>query len=69
MQFPPLTFSDLSMLLIVDAILLLFITELASPRYGLTNLTLNKKKLRTAGFALSLFFLITFVIRIIEIIS
>lgn len=68
MQFPPLTFSDLSLLLIVDAILLLFIAELASPRYGLTYLTLNKRKLRIAAFTFGILFFITVAIRIVEII-
>jgi hypothetical protein len=69
MQLPPLTFSDLSLLLAVDAILLLFTAELALPRYGLTNLTINKKKLRTAAFTIGILFLITVAIKIIEIIA
>ena len=68
MQFPPLTFFDFSMLLVVDAILLLFTAEFTLPRYGVTNLTINKKKLRTAALALCILFLITFAIRLIEII-
>jgi hypothetical protein len=52
MQLPPLTFSDLSLLLVVGAIILLITAELASPHYGLTNLTINKKKLRNAALTI-----------------
>jgi hypothetical protein len=69
MQLPPLTFLDLSLLLTVDAIILLIIAELASPHYGLTNLTINKKKLRNAALTTSLLFLVTVAIRIINIIT
>ena len=69
MQLPPLTFLDLSLLLTVDAIILLIIAELASPQYGLTNLTINKKKLRNAALTTGLLFLVTVVIRIINIIT
>jgi hypothetical protein len=68
-QLPPLTFSDLSLLLTVDAIILLIIAELASPSYGLTNLTINKKKLKNAALATGLLFLVTVAIRIINIIT
>jgi hypothetical protein len=53
----------------VDAIILLIIAELASPQYGLTNLTINKKKLRNAALTTGLLFLVTVVIRIINIIT
>jgi hypothetical protein len=69
MQFPPLIFSDLSFLLAVDAIILLLIILLASPSSPLKNLTLNKKKLRTAAIALGILFLLTVTIRAIEIIA
>jgi hypothetical protein len=69
MQLPPLTFLDLSLLLTVDAIILLIIAELASPQYGLTNLTINKKKLRNAALTTGLLFLVTVAIRIINIIT
>lgn len=49
MQLPPLTFLDLSLLLTVGAIILLITAELASPHYGLTNLAINKKKIRNAA--------------------
>ena len=69
MQLPPLTFSDLSLLLVVGAIILLITTELASPHYGLTNLTINKKKLRNAALIIGLLFLVTVAIKIINIIT
>jgi hypothetical protein len=69
MQLPPLTFPDLSLLLAVGAIILLITAELASPHYGLTNLTINKKKLRNAALTMSLLFLLTVAIKIISIIT
>ena len=68
MQLPPLTFSDLSLLLAVGAIVLLISAELSSSSYGLTNLTINKKKLRNAAIVTGTLFLITIGIRIIGII-
>jgi len=68
MQFPPLTFSDLSLLLAVGAIVLLIIAELSSSSCGLTNLTINKKKLRNAAYVIGALFLITIGIKIIGII-
>ncbi len=65
---PPITFSDLSLLLAVGAIILFITSELASPYYGPTNLVINKKKLKKATLAISLLFLVTVVIRVIAII-
>ena len=65
MQLPPLAFSDLSSLLAVGAIVLLITAELSSSSYGLTNLTINKKRLRNAAFFTGALFLITVGIRII----
>jgi hypothetical protein len=69
MQFPPLTFSDLSLLLVVGTIILLITVELTSPHYGLTNLTINKKKLRNVALTTCLLFLITVAIKIISVIA
>jgi hypothetical protein len=69
MQLPPLTFTDLSLLLAVGAIILLITAELESPYYGLTNLTINKKKLRNAALTIGLLFLLTVAIKIINIIA
>ena len=48
--------------------MLLITSELSSSSYGLTNLTIDKKKLRNAAFATGALFLITVAIRIIGII-
>jgi len=69
MQLPPLTFSDLSLLLALGAIILLITAELTSPYYGLTNLTINKKKLRNAALTMTLLFLLIVAINIINIIT
>jgi len=69
MQLPPLIFSDLSFLLSVDAIILLLMSILASPSSPLKNLILNKKKLRLAAITVGILFLLTVVLRAIEIIA
>lgn len=66
MQFPPLNFTDIILLLVAGALILLFMAELTSPQYGLTNLTINKKKLQHAALATSLMFLITIILEIIS---
>jgi hypothetical protein len=68
MQLPPLTFSDMSLLLTVGAIILLVTTELASSHYGQTSLAVNKKKLKNAALATGIIFLVIVAIRIIGII-
>ena len=69
MQLPPLTFSDLTLLLIVGTIILLITAQLASSYYGLTKLTIHKKKLRNAALITTILSLITIAIRIISIIT
>ena len=69
MQIPPLIFSDLSLLLAVNAIILLIIVELASPYYGLTNFTINKNRLLNVALITSILFLVTLIIKIVEIIT
>lgn len=69
MQLTPLTFSDLSLLLAIGAIVLLITAELASPYYGLTNLAINKKKLRNAAYVTGALFLVTVAINIADIIA
>ncbi len=66
MQLPPLTFSDFSLLLTVGVITILITSEMTSPYYGLTNLTINKKKLRNVTIAISLLFIIIVTIKIIN---
>jgi len=67
MQFP-LSFWDLSLWLAVTAIILLVTSELISPRYGKTNLLIEKKRLRNVALTISILFLVTVIIRIYEII-
>lgn len=69
MQLPPLTFYDVSLLMIVAATILLITAELTLPLYGLTNLTINKKKLQNAAILMVLLFLFTVVINIFNIIK
>jgi len=64
----PLTFSDISLLLAIQAIAVLLSSELLSPYYGKITILINRKKLRTAGITLSLAFLVTVAIRIVSII-
>jgi len=64
----PLMFSDLSLLLAVTAIILLITSELLSPSYGNTNIYINNKRLKTAAVVVSILFLITLAIKIINII-
>lgn len=69
MQLPPLILTDASLLLAVGAIILLTTAELASPYYGHTNLTINKKKLRNAALLVGLLFLLTVAVKVIYIIT
>ena len=69
MQLPPLTFTDASILFTVGTIILLITTELSSPYYGLTNLSINRKHLKNAAFAVSIIFMVTVAARIISIIT
>jgi len=67
MQFP-LTFWDISLWLAFISIILLVIAELISPYHGLTNLLINRKRLRRVALIMGVLFLITVVIRIVGII-
>ena len=62
----PLVFSDLSLWLAVTAIILLVTSELLSPSYGNTNIYINNKRLRNAAVVVSILFLVTLAIRIIN---
>lgn len=68
MQFP-LSFWDLSLWLAVTAIILLVTSEFLSPYYGQTNLRINKRRLRTAALAFGILFMLTVVLRIVEIVT
>ena len=64
MDFPPLTFTDFSLLLIVGAIILLITAEVISPQYGLNNLAIDRKKLRYAALAMAIAFLIVVALKL-----
>lgn len=63
MQLPPLTFSDLSLLLAVLALVFLIVAELTPSSYGRTNVLINRKKLFNAAIVVGVLFLMTVVIR------
>jgi hypothetical protein len=68
MQIPPITFDDISILLAVGAVVLLITNELSSPHYGLTNLTLNKKKIYNSAIVVSILFFVTVALKIFGIV-
>ena len=61
----PLNLWDISLLLAATAVILLVTSELLSPYYGSTNLTINKKKLGNAAIAAAVLFLVFVAIRIV----
>ena len=62
----PLNFDDLSILLAITAVILLVTSELLSSFYR--RILINKRKLRRAAIAFSIFFLVTVAIKIANII-
>jgi hypothetical protein len=69
MQLPSITATDLSLQLAIAAITLLISAELSAPYYGLTNLTVNKKKLKKAALVTSALFLVTVVIQLVNMLT
>jgi uncharacterized protein involved in response to NO len=69
MQIPPLSFSDLSLLLALGAIILLITAELASSYYGHTKLIVNKERLRNAALIIGIIFLFIVATRVINIVT
>ncbi len=67
MKFP-LNFWDISLLLAIIAIILIVTSEMLSSYYGKVNILINKKKLKNAAITVSILFLITLAIRIINMI-
>lgn len=63
----PLGLWDISLWLAITAIMLLITSEMLSPRYGKINIRINKKRLQNAALAVSILFLITVAIKIIDI--
>lgn len=64
----PLSFSDISLLLAITALILLVTSELLSPYYGKANFKINKKKLKNTAIFFSALFLTTVIIQIANII-
>lgn len=67
MLLPPLTFSDLSILLAISAILLLVTSEIIPYIFGEKTLVSDMKKLRNLAIVLGVLFLVTVVITIFHI--
>jgi hypothetical protein len=64
----PLGLWDISLWLAITAVILLITSEMLSPRYGKINIRIDRKRLRTAALTVSILFLITVTIRVIDII-
>lgn len=62
-----LSFDDLSLFLGLSAIILLATSELVSPFHGKMNLTLKRSRVRKASLIVGVLFMITVVLRILEI--
>jgi len=63
----PLSFWDISLWLAITVVILLITSEMLSPYYGKINIHISRKKLRNVALGLSILFLATVVIRIINI--
>lgn len=68
MELPPISFLDISLILIIDSIVLLLTLEFLSPSYGLTNVIINKRRLYYSTLITLLSFLLVISIRIIGVI-
>ena len=63
----PLGFWDISLWLAITAVILLITSEMLSPHYGKVNIHIDRKRLKNAALTVSILFLITVAIRIINI--
>jgi len=64
----PLGFWDISLWLAITAIILLITSEMLSPQYGKINIHINRKRLRNVTIVVSILFLATVAIRILNIV-
>ena len=64
----PLNSRDISLWLAFAAIILLITSEMVSPYYGKVNFQINRKRLRNVALIVSILFLVTLAIRIINIV-
>jgi hypothetical protein len=53
-KLPPIILSDIILLLVVNAIILLITAELTNPHHGLTNLIIKYRKVRKASLCVAL---------------
>lgn len=68
MQVPPLQFLDLTLLLLVGAIMLLLLYEFSSNNYSPINMLLNRKRLRYIALLADSVFFVAFTIQALGII-
>lgn len=68
LQLPPLDFTDASLLIAVAWIILLVTAHISPAFYGLTDSTIDMKKLENAATVTGAMFLATVAIRVIGII-
>jgi len=69
LQMPPLTVSNISLLFILGAIILIITAEFISQDYGPTNLIINRKRLRQAAFAMGIVFFMLLAITLYNLFS
>ena len=65
----PLNFEDVSLFLALTGIILFITSELISYYYGEINIIINRKKLRNTTYVVSIIFLVTVIIRLINLIT
>jgi hypothetical protein len=68
MQFP-LNLVEISQWLAIIALILLATSELISPRYSKINMEIDKKKLKKVALSISILFLISLVINMLNFIQ
>jgi hypothetical protein len=65
----PLRIWDISLLLAITAIILLITSEMLSQYYGKINVRISRRKLRNTSIVVSIFFLITVILRIVLLVA
>jgi hypothetical protein len=64
----PLGLWDISLWLAITAVILLITSEMLSPHYGRINMRIDRKKLKNAALTVSILFLITVAVKIINLV-
>lgn len=67
--FPPLDFTDASILLAIGAILLLITSQILPAFYGSADSTINKKRLENAAIFTGIMFLGAVIIKVVDILQ